>query len=221
MNASGSPPLRIYFIRHGETEWSQDGRHTSRTDIPLTDWGEENARELRLRFDVHKFARVLTSPSRRARRTCELAGLASSAEIEPDLAEWNYGDYEGRRSPEIHRERPSWNIFHDGCPEGELPSHVSDRADRLIARLRAMHGDVALFSHGQFGCAFAARWIGSSVLSGQHFSLGTCSVSVLGFDPHHTRIPVIVHWNADAASAPDLLPVPNLNGVEQVNRGDK
>jgi probable phosphoglycerate mutase len=125
-----------------------------------------------------------------------LAGLDFAAEIEPDLAEWDYGDYEARRSVEIHQERPDWNIFRDGCPGGETPGQVSERADRLIARLRTLQGNVALFSHGQMGCALAARWIGSPVVTGQHFLLGTTSLSILGYDPNHPDIPVFALWNA-------------------------
>ena len=164
---------RIYLIRHGETEWSLSGQHTGRTDIPLTARGEDEARELGQRLRDIQFARVLTSPRQRARRTCELAGLGPVAEIEPDLAEWDYGDYEGQRSADIRKARPDWNLFRDGCPRGEMPAQISDRADRLIARLRVLDGNVALFSHGHFGRVLAARWIGLPVSEGQHFLLPT------------------------------------------------
>ncbi|MGC2224456.1 MAG: histidine phosphatase family protein, partial [Methylocella sp.] len=172
MIATQNRLLQLYFIRHGETAWSLTGQHTGVTDVPLTAHGEEEARELEPFLRKIKFARVLTSPRQRARRTCELAGFGASAAIEPDLSEWDYGDYEGRRSVDIRKERPDWNVFRDGCPGGETPAQVSDRADRLIAHLRALDGNVALFSHGQFGCVLAARWIGLPVLEGQHFALG-------------------------------------------------
>ena len=148
----------------------------------------------------NQFARVLTSPRQRARRTCELAGFGAAAEIEPDLSEWDYGDYEGRRSRTFARQRPDWNVFRDGCPGGETPAQISDRADRLIARLRSLRGNVALFSHGQFGCVLAARWIGLPVIEGQHFALGPASLSILGYKPSHPKTPVIALWNAAPAS---------------------
>jgi broad specificity phosphatase PhoE len=188
--------LSLYFVRHGQTEWSLSGQHTGRTDIPLTARGEGEARALipwlkQVRFDL-----VLTSPRQRARRTFELAGLSGEAEIELDLAEWDYGDYEGKLSSEIRQERPDWNIFRDGCPHGEMPVDVSDRADRLIARLCTMNGNVALFSHGEFGLALAARWIGLPVIKGQHFTLGTASLSILGYNPAHPEVRVIALLNA-------------------------
>jgi broad specificity phosphatase PhoE len=188
--------LRLYFVRHGETAWSLTGRHTGRTDLPLTAHGEEEARALGRCLRDIPFTHVLASPLQRARRTCELVGLGTSSEIEPDLKEWDYGDYEGRRSADILLERPGWNLFRDGCPNGEMPAQVSDRADRLIARLRTRHGDVALFSHGQFGGVLGARWIGLSVVEAQHFPLGTTSLSILTYDPHHPETPVIALWSA-------------------------
>jgi broad specificity phosphatase PhoE len=156
----------------------------------------DRARALKKCFQDIPFALVLASPRRRAQRTCELAGLGTAAAIEPDLAEWDYGDYEGQRSAEIHTGRPDWNIFRDGCPGGETPEQVSDRADRLMARLRASTGNIALFSHGHFGRAFGARWIGLPVVEGQHFALGTASLSILGYEPHHPETSVIELWNA-------------------------
>jgi len=187
---------RIYVIRHGETEWSRSGQHTGLTDIPLTAHGEDGAQELGQRLRNISFARVFTSPRQRARRTCELAGLAPVAEIEPDLAEWDYGDYEGQRSVDIHKARPDWNLFRDGCPSGESPAQVSDRADRFIARLRALEGNVALFSHGHFGRVLAARWIGSLVSQAQHLLLSTASISILSYEHNHADEPVIALWNA-------------------------
>ena len=151
------PRLSLYLVRHGETEWSLSGQHTGRTDIPLTAHGEDQARELVPWFrDIH-FARVFTSPRQRARRTCALAGLGALAEIEPDLQEWDYGEYEGKLSSDIRKQRPGWNAFQDGCPGGETPAQIATRADRLIAYLCTMEGKVALFSHGEFGLALAAR----------------------------------------------------------------
>ena len=187
---------RIYLIRHGETEWSRSGQHTGPTDIPLTAHGENQAQELRQRLRDISFARVFTSPRQRARRTCELAGFAPIAETEPDLAEWNYGDYEGKRSVDILKQRPDWNLFRDGCPCGESPAQVSDRADRFIARLRALEGNVALFSHGHFGRTLATRWIGSPVSQAQHLLLSTASISILGYEHNQADEPVIALWNA-------------------------
>jgi broad specificity phosphatase PhoE len=188
--------VRLYLIRHGETEWSLSGQHTGRTDLPLTARGEAEARQLVPWLRHVQFARVLTSPLQRARRTCELAGLGAVAVVEPDLAEWNYGDYEGRLSRDIRKERPGWDVFRDGCPNGEMPGQVSDRADRLLARLCKLDGNIALFSHGQFSRALAAQWIELSVNEARHFSLGTASLSILGFDPSHPDVRVIELWNA-------------------------
>jgi probable phosphoglycerate mutase len=188
--------MQLYLIRHGETAWSLSGQHTGHTDIPLTARGENEARTLAPVLREVGFARVLTSPRQRARRTCELAGLGSASEVEPDLAEWDYGEYEGQHTADIRERRPNWDIFRDGCPGGETPAQVSARADRLIARLLPMNGNIALFSHGQFGCVLAARWIGMPTLEGQHFMLSTGSVSVLGFDASHPDVPVIALWNA-------------------------
>jgi probable phosphoglycerate mutase len=188
-------PLRLYAIRHGETEWSLSGRHTGRTDIPLTAQGEDEARQLEPYLQGIRFSAVMTSPRLRARRTCTLTGLEPGAAIDPDLSEWDYGDYEGQRSVDIRETRPDWNIFRDGCPGGESPEQISDRADRLIARLRSLQGNVALFSHGHFGLVLAARWIGLPVVQGQHFSLSTGSLGVLSNDPRHPEVPVLALWN--------------------------
>ena len=185
----------IYFIRHGETQWSLSGRHTGRTEIPLTSHGKAQARELGERLRTLTFSQVLTSPRQRARQTFELAGLVSSAKIDPDMAEWDYGDYEGLTTAQIRTQRPEWNVYRDGCPGGETPPQLSDRADRVIARLAAKEGNIALFSHGQFGCVFAARWIGLPATDGEHFSLGPASVNILGYNPGHPEIPVIVRLN--------------------------
>ena len=193
-------PLRLHLIRHGETEWSLSGKHTGRTDLALTPRGEDQARALEPVLRGIAFDHVFTSPARRAQRTCALAGLGGPAEVEPDLTEWDYGDYEGRTSADIRQERPGWNVFRDGCPGGESGANVALRADQLIARVAALHGDVALFSSGQFGCSLAARWIGLPVLQAQHLLMGTASVSILAHNPAHPEQRVIALWNYAATN---------------------
>jgi broad specificity phosphatase PhoE len=193
---------RLFLIRHGETEWSLSGRHTGRTDIALTERGEEDAKALGNRLRTLPFSAVLTSPSRRARRTCELAGLAAATEIDSDLSEWDYGDYEGLTSAEILEARPGWNLFLDGCPNGESPARVSDRADRVIAGLKEREGNIALFSHGHFGRALAARWIGSPVDLGRRFSLAPASLSVLDHEHQNAQEPVVALWNERKPAVP-------------------
>jgi len=187
---------RIYLVRHGETAWSLSGQHTGRTDIPLTEQGEQDARKLAERLRAVRFSRVFTSPLQRAKRTYELAGLKEVAEIEPDLTEWDYGDYEGLRPSEIRKARPNWNVFRDGCPRGESPAQISERTDRLIARLRGVEGNIAIFSHGHFGRVLAARWIGLSVGQAQPFLLNTASLSILGYEHNVPEVSAIVLWNA-------------------------
>ncbi|MEO8339174.1 MAG: histidine phosphatase family protein [Nitrospirota bacterium] len=189
-------PLSIYLIRHGETDWSITGQHTGLTDIALTLRGENEARELGTHLQDIEFAQVLTSPLKRARQTCELVDLKPVPEIEPDLAEWNYGDYEGKLSVDIREKRPNWDVFRDGCPNGEMPTEVCRRADRLIARLRMQSGNIALFSHGQFGGILAARWIGLPLAEARHFPLGTASLGIFTFNPHHPQVAIIALWNA-------------------------
>jgi broad specificity phosphatase PhoE len=189
-------PLQIYLVRHGETAWSLSGQHTGSTELPLTAHGEAQARTLAPRMAHTAFTHILVSPYLRARQTCELAGCATASETEPDLAEWNYGDYEGLRSDDIAKTHPGWNVWRDGCPHGEMPAQVSARADRLIVRLCQLQGPVALFSHGQFGAALAARWVGLPVAAGQHFVLYPASLSVLGHDAAHPGRRVITLWNA-------------------------
>jgi probable phosphoglycerate mutase len=187
--------MKVCLIRHGETAWSLTGQHTGLTDLGLTAHGEEEARGLAARLQTLAFTQVLVSPRLRARQTCELAGLGAASKVEPDLAEWDYGRYEGLRSDDIRRERPGWNIWRDGCPGGESPADVGARADRLIARLWVKQGTVMLFSHGQFGAALAVRWIGLALVEGQHFALHTASVSLLGINPHHPAWRTIELWN--------------------------
>jgi len=206
MTTSKSLPLRLYLIRHGETEWTISGQHTGRTDIPLTAHGEDEARELAPRIRDIPFTLVLTSPRERARRTCELLGLGDVAEIEPDLVEWDYGDYEGQRSADIREGRADWNLFRDGSPRGEAPAQISARADRLIARLRGLDGNVALFSHGHFGRVLAARWIGLSVELAQHLLLSTASLSVLCYEHDRTDQPAIALWNSSSTHEFDQKP---------------
>jgi broad specificity phosphatase PhoE len=184
----------IHLARHGDTAWSVSGQHTGRTDLPLTERGERNARSLGERLRGRKFARVFTSPLQRAMRTCELAGFSGAAEEDPDLVEWDYGEYEGRRTAEIHAERPGWLLFRDGCPGGEAPDQVGARADRVIARLRAVGGDVLLFSSGHFLRVLTARWLGLDVAAGAYFVLGTASLSTLGYE-HDRTDPAIRLWN--------------------------
>ena len=185
----------IYLARHGDTAWTISGQHTGHTDLPLNERGERNARALGERLRGQKFVRVFTSPLQRAVRTCELAGFGSAAEADPDLVEWDYGEYEGRRTAEIHAERPGWLLFRDGCPGGEAPNQVGARADRVIARLRAVGGgDVLLFSSGHFLRVLTARWLGLDAAAGAYFILGTSSLSALGYEHDRTE-PAIRSWN--------------------------
>jgi probable phosphoglycerate mutase len=198
--------MKVCLVRHGETAWSLSGQHTGVTDLGLTAHGEDESRSLAPRLRSLAFARILVSPLRRARQTCELAGVAAASQLEPDLSEWDYGLYEGLRSADIRQDRPGWNIWRDGCPGGESPADVSARADRLIASLCEMQGTVALFTHGQFGAALAARWIGLMLVEGQHFALNTASVSLLGIDPHHPDRRIIELWNEVPRAQPKDLP---------------
>jgi probable phosphoglycerate mutase len=187
----------LYVARHGETAWSLSGQHTGLTDLPLTPNGERNARRLGERLKGMTFARVLTSPLQRAARTCELAGFGTVAETDPDLVEWNYGQYEGRRSAEILAERLDWQLFRDGCPGGESPAQVGERADRVVQRVRTVPGNVLLFSSGHFIRVLAARWLALGPGSaGKYFLLTTASLSALGYE-HKLSQPVIRLWNDD------------------------
>jgi broad specificity phosphatase PhoE len=184
----------VYLARHGETAWTLSGQYTGLTDLPLTERGERNARRLAERLRGVTFAKVLTSPLQRAARTCELAGFGAVAEIDQDLVEWNYGGYEGRLTVDIHKERSNWQLFRDGCPGGESPHEVGARADRAIKCVRAVTGDVLLFSSGHFLRVFAARWLGLDAAMGRYFVLSTASLSALGYD-HNLSQPVIRLWN--------------------------
>jgi probable phosphoglycerate mutase len=184
----------VHLARHGETAWTLSRQHTGRTDLPLTERGERNARQLGERLRGLRFARVWTSPLQRAARTCELAGFADSAEVVPDLVEWDYGRYEGRTSAEILAERPEWQLFRDGCPGGESPAQVGARADRVVARVRGTPGDVLIFSSGHFLRTLAARWLGLEPAAGRCFLLGTASLSTLAYD-HGASEPAIRLWN--------------------------
>lgn len=184
----------IYIARHGETAWSVSGQHTGLTDLPLTPRGEENARRLAGRLAGIDFVRVYTSPLQRARRTCELAGFGAAAVVDPELVEWNYGDYEGKTPIEIQRERPGWEIFRDGCPEGESLGQVAARADRVVARLRAAGANVLIFSSGHLLRVLAARWLGLEGPLGRYLYLDTAAICVLGYQ-RALEEPVIRLWN--------------------------
>jgi probable phosphoglycerate mutase len=190
----GAELRTVYLARHGETAWSLTGQHTGHTDLPLTERGERNARALGERLSGLKFAKVFTSPMLRARRTCQLAGFGSVAAVDQDLVEWDYGEYEGRRTSEIRAERPGWQLFCDGCPGGESPEQVGARADRVVDRVQAVQGDVLLFSSGHFLRVLAARWLGLEPAGGRHFLLSTASLSTLGYE-HDLCQPVICLWN--------------------------
>jgi broad specificity phosphatase PhoE len=202
MSETKSALLRLHVIRHGETEWSLSGQHTGSSDIPLTAHGEDEARALVPWVSHLTFTRVLHSPRQRALRTCDLVGLGANAETAADLAEWDYGEYEGKRSADIHKTDPNWVIFRDGCPGGESPAQVAARADRLIGELRKLQGNVALFSHGHMSCVLAARWMGLAVIEAQHLSLSTASLSILGYAANHPDVPVMLLWNATPRALP-------------------
>jgi probable phosphoglycerate mutase len=186
---------RVFLVRHGETEWSKSGQHTGATDLPLTKAGADQGRLLTERLKELDFALVLTSPLLRARETCRQAGLLDRAEVLEDLREWDYGQYEGVTTTEIRRRQPDWSVWKDGAPGGETPDQVSDRADRVLDRVRAADGDVALFSHGHMLRGVGARWLGLPVAAGGHLLLSTASVSVLGYE---REVPVIRLWNGRA-----------------------
>jgi broad specificity phosphatase PhoE len=182
----------LWLIRHGETAWSLSGAHTGRTDIPLTPAGEKRATGLKGKLAGHNFALVLTSPLQRARRTCELAGFGATAQIEPNLSEWDYGGYEGKTTDEIHRERPGWSLFRDGVPRGESIQQVAARADAVIDRALKADGDVALFAHGHILRILAACWVGLPPDAARLLVLSPAGISRLGYE-RETR--AIVLWN--------------------------
>src|SRR5271170_7816657 len=184
----------VYLARHGDTAWTHSGQHTGLIDLPLTEDGEQHARRLGERLKGMTFAKVFTSPLQRARRTCELAGFGAVAETLPDLVEWDYGKYEGLVLAEILKERPDWQIFRDGCPGGESPAQVGERADHVIERVRTVAGTALLFSSGHFLRVLAARWLGLEPAGGKYFVLSTASLSALGYE-HHLSQPVIQLWN--------------------------
>ena len=187
----------VYLARHGETAWSLTGQHTGLTDLPLTERGERNAQRLGERLKGLTFGKVFTSPLRRASRTCELAGFGAVAEVDRDLVEWDYGQYEGRTGAEIRKERPNWQLFRDGCPGGESPKQVAARADRVVARARGVQGDVLIFTSGHFMRVLASRWLGlEPSQNSRYFMLNTASLSAVGYE-HELSRPVIRLWNDD------------------------
>jgi beta-phosphoglucomutase family hydrolase len=203
--------MQVFAIRHGETEWSLTGQHTGTTDIPLTDNGRRLAERMRPVLARTAFDLVLCSPMQRARETCELAGLGDKAVVDPDLVEWNYGEYEGLTPEEIHKLAPGWLIFRDGCPGGETPQQVGARMDRVIARSRAAGGDVALFAHGHVLRVLGARWIGLPSGEGQHFLLDTGTLCILS---HYRDIPAVRTWNGPLTDASAVA-------AEQLMRGPR
>jgi broad specificity phosphatase PhoE len=183
--------MELYFMRHGETAWSLSGQHTGRTDLPLTPHGETEARLLGAALEGVAFDHVFTSPRLRARRTAELAGHAHAV-VDPDLAEWDYGDYDGKTIAEVRAARPDWDIYRDGCPGGESAADITARADRAVARLTALPGRVAAFSHGHFGRVLAVRWIGLTLGQARNFAISTASYGILDRDAVRPRL---VRWN--------------------------
>jgi probable phosphoglycerate mutase len=189
--SSSDAPQSVWLIRHGPTEWSESGQHTGNTDVPLTDKGEAAAKALAPILARQTFARVVSSPMSRARRTAELAGLTPD-DLDGDLCEWDYGDYEGRTTPDIRETVPGWTVWRDGCPNGEIAGEVGARVDRAIERIKQVDGDVAVFAHGHVLRVLAARWLGEAPEFGRHYALSTAAVCVLG---HERESPVILHWN--------------------------
>jgi probable phosphoglycerate mutase len=188
-----SATQRVYLIRHGQTDWSLSGQHTGVTDIPLTEHGRETARRLEPALARETFELVLTSPLLRARSTCELAGFGNRAEIEPDLREWDYGEYEGLTQRQIQAKAPGWMLFTDGAPGGESPEEVGARVDRVIERVRELEGSVALFAHGHVFRVMVARWLGLPAAWGSHFLLDTATLNILSY---YQGVPALKRWNA-------------------------
>jgi probable phosphoglycerate mutase len=185
--------VSIFLVRHGETDWSATGKHTSRTDLSLNEEGRERAHALAAELARQAFALVLTSPMKRARETCELAGFGDVAETCQDLVEWDYGEYEGITTPQIREQRPGWWLWTDGCPGGEMPAQVSERADRALARLREAGGDALVFAHGHILRVLTARWLGMDVEAGARFAFKAGRIGVLGFE---RETEVLERWNA-------------------------
>ena len=190
---SGDLP-QVYLVRHGETAWSLSGQATGRTDLALNERGEREAQALSARLQGLSFVKIFTSPLQRARRTAQLAGFGESAEVDADLAEWDYGAYEGRRTADIRAERPGWRLLEDGCPDGEMLAEVSLRADRVIGRIRALGGDALVFAHRDILRVLAARWLNLRAVEARRLYLTTASVSILGYH-HGLDEPVIRLWN--------------------------
>lgn len=186
---------RLFLVRHGETAWTQSRQHTGLTDIPLNPRGEDHAGQLGAALERFDFVRVFTSPLQRAHRTCTLAGFGDVAETDADLVEWDYGRYEGLLTAGIIQERPGWELFRDGCPEGESPEEVADRADRFIARIRGCQGDVMAFSSGHIIRMIAARWLGLPAVAGRYFFCRPASVGVLAFEHNCVNEPILGLWN--------------------------
>ena len=205
--------LRLFVIRHGETEWSLSGQHSGRADILLTENGKVEARQIGQRIRNVEFSHVLVSPLRRAMQTCDLAGLGDISTMEVDLAEWDNGDYEGRTGNAIGAMRPGWNLFRDGCPNGESPNQISNRVDRLVVSLKELDGDVAIFTHGHLARVLAARWIGLSVEHAQHFLLNTASLSILCYQHDQQDQPAISLWNS--SSLEEFVGKPSSSPVTQ------
>ena len=182
----------LVLVRHGETEWSRDGRHTGRTDLPLTDAGRRQATAVSGSLRAWRFARVLSSPLQRALESCRLAGYGAQVQVRPDLMEWDYGRYEGLTSRQIAEQNPGWSLWRDGAPAGETPADVGRRVDRVIAEVRQVAGDVLLFAHGHVLRVLTARWLGEPPGGGRHYALQTATLSVLG---HEHVDPVISRWN--------------------------
>jgi broad specificity phosphatase PhoE len=189
---SAARPAEVVLVRHGETEWSRAGKHTGRTDVPLTERGLEQARAVGEALRTRRFVLVLTSPLQRAAETCRLAGFGDMAEQRADLAEWDYGDYEGRTTPEIREERPGWTLWLEGVPGGETAAEVGDRVDRVIAELRSLTGDAAVFAHGHVLRVLAARWLGLEPVDGRMLALDPATISMLGYERETS---VLRSWN--------------------------
>jgi broad specificity phosphatase PhoE len=189
---TGARPPEVVLVRHGETEWSRAGKHTGRTDVPLTPLGRQQAQAVGAALKAWRFARVLTSPLERAAETCRLAGYGDVAELRDELEEWDYGAYEGRTTAEIREERPSWTLWREGVPDGETAAEVGARVDRIVAELRSLAADAAVFGHGHTLRVLAARWLGLEPAAGQLFALDTATISMLGYE---RETPVIRSWN--------------------------